>query len=137
MDLIQIGVQLLQSKFGDNVQAGDLTSALSDLLGGENGLDVASLLSKMQGNGGLASMVTSWLGDGDNEAISGGQVRELFGSDKVAEFASKINVDEDTAVSGLAEMLPQMIDKSSAGGSMLDAVGGVDGLMGMAGKLFK
>ena len=137
MDLMQIGVQLLQSKFGDNVQAGDLTSALSGLLGGENGLDVASLLSKMQGNGGLASMMTSWLGNGDNEAISGDQVRELFGSDKVAEFASKINVDEDTAVSGLADVLPQMIDKSSAGGSMLDAVGGVDGLMGMAGKLFK
>ena len=69
--------------------------------------------------------------------IFGNQVGELPGSDKVAEFASKLNVDEDTAVSGLADMLPQMVDKSSSGGSLLDSVGGVGGLMGMAGKLFK
>ena len=49
--------------------------------------------------GDLASLAASWLGDGDNEAISGNQVGELPGSDKVAEFALRLNVDEDTAVS--------------------------------------
>lgn len=79
MDLMQIGAQLLQSKLGGNAQKGDLSSALSGLLGGENGLDVASLVSKMQGDSGLACMAASWLGDGDNEVIFGNQVGELPG----------------------------------------------------------
>ena len=137
MDLMQIGAQLLQSKLGGNAQTGDIVSALSGLLGGENGFDIASLVSKMQGNGGLASMAASWLGDGDNAAISGNQVKEIFGADKVAEFASKLNVDEGTAVNGLADVLPEMINQGSSGGSLLDSVGGASGLMGMAGKLFK
>lgn len=139
---MQIGVQLLQSKLGSNVQAGDISSALSGLLGGDN-FDIGSLISKIQGNSGLASMATSWLGDGANSAMSGSQVMDIFGKDKVSEFASKLNIDEGTASDGLADMLPQLIDKASSGGSMLESAmgsmgggGATGGLMGMAGKLF-
>lgn len=139
MDLMQIGAQLLQSKLGGDVQTGDITSALSGLLGGEN-FDIGSLVSKMQENGGLASMVTSWMGDGDNTAMSGSQVMDIFGQDKVSEFASKLNIDEATASDGLADILPQLINKASSGGSMAEtamaSMGGAGGLMGMAGKLF-
>lgn len=142
MDIMQIGVQLLQSKLGSNVQAGDISSALSGLLGGDN-FDIGSLISKIQGNSGLASMATSWLGDGANSAMSGSQVMDIFGKDKVSEFASKLNIDEGTASDGLADMLPQLIDKASSGGSMLESAmgsmgggGSAGGLMGMAGKLF-
>lgn len=139
MDLMQIGVQLLQSKLGSNVKSDDITSALSGLLGGDN-FDIGSLISKLQGNGGLASLASSWLGDGANTPISASQVMDIFGKDKVSEFASKLNVDEDTASNGLADMLPQLVDKASSGGSLLDSamssMGGVGGVMGMAGKLF-
>lgn len=139
MDLMQIGAQLLQSKLGSNVDTGDIASALSGLLGGDN-FDIGSLMAKLQGSGGLASMASSWLGDGANAAMSSGQVMELFGKEKVSEFASKLNVDEDTASNGLADMLPQLIDKASSGGSLLESamgsMGGAGGLMGMAGKLF-
>ncbi len=139
MDLIQIGAQLLQSKLGSNLQTGDIATALSGLLGGDN-FDIGSLISKIQGNSGLASMAASWLGDGANSAISGSQVMDIFGKDKVTEFASKLNIDEGTASNGLADMLPQLIDKASSGGSLLDSamgsMGGAGGLMGMAGKLF-
>ncbi len=139
MDIIQIGAQLLQSKLGSNLQTGDIASALSGLLGGDN-FDIGSLISKMQGNSGLASMAASWLGDGANSAMSGSQVMDIFGKDKVTEFASKLNIDEGTASNGLADMLPQLIDKASSGGSLLDSamgsMGGAGGLMGMAGKLF-
>ena len=139
MDLMQIGTQLLQSKLGGNIQTDDIASALSELLGGDN-FDLGSLVSKIQGNSGLASMVASWLGDGENTAMTGSQVMDIFGQDKVSEFASKLNIDEGTASNGLADMLPQLIDKASSGGSMIesamDSMGGADGLMGMAGKLF-
>ena len=139
MDLIQIGAQLLQSKLGSNAGTGDIATALSGLLGGDN-FDIGSLISKIQGNSGLASMAASWLGDGANSAMSGSQVMDIFGKDKVSEFASKLNIDEGTASNGLADMLPQLIDKASSGGSILEtalgSTGGVGGLMGMAGKLF-
>ncbi len=139
MDIIQIGAQLLQSKLGSNLPTGDIASALSGLLGGDN-FDIGSLISKIQGNSGLASMAASWLGDGANAAMSGSQVMDIFGKDKVTEFASKLNIDEGTASNGLADMLPQLIDKASSGGSLLDSamgsMGGAGGLMGMAGKLF-
>ncbi|MBI3187845.1 MAG: DUF937 domain-containing protein [Gammaproteobacteria bacterium] len=139
MDLIQIGVQLLQSQLGNNLKTNDIASALSGLLGGKD-FDLASLVAKMQGNAGLASMVTSWLGDGANAAITGNQVMDIFGKDKVSEFASKLNIDTGTASKGLADMLPKLIDKASSGGSLLDSamssIGGAGGLMGMAGKLF-
>ena len=139
MDIIQIGAQLLQSKLGSNLQTGDIASALGGLLGGDN-FDIGSLISKVQGNSGLASMAASWLGDGANSAMSGSQVMDIFGKDKVTEFASKLNIDEATASNGLADMLPQLIDKASSGGSLLDSamgsMGGAGGLMGMAGKLF-
>ena len=139
MDIMQIGAQLLQSKLGNNIQTSDVASALSGLLGGDN-FDIGSLISKIQGNSGLASMAASWLGDGANSAMSGSQVMDIFGKDKVSEFASKLNIDEGTANNGLADMLPQLIDKASSGGSLLESAlgstGGAGGLMGMVGKLF-
>jgi len=138
MDNMQIGVQLLQRKIGlGDDQSGNLMSALGGLTRGGDGIDIAGLVSKMQGGGGLADMASSWLGDGQNEAISGSQVSDLLGADKISEFASKLNIDEETAKSGLVDMLPQVIDKSSPGGSLLDSVGGVSGLMGMARKFLK
>ena len=77
MDLIKIGAQLLQSQLGSNLQTDDIASALSGLFSGDN-LDLASLVTKMQSNDGLAGMVASWLGDGDNTVMSGNQVMDIF-----------------------------------------------------------
>ncbi len=141
MDIMQIGAQLLKSKLGaDNAQSGDVQSALGGLLGGGNGIDVAGLIAKMQGGdtgADFTKLAASWLGDGENEAISTDQVSQLLGSEKVSEFASKLNVDEGTALGSLTDLLPQMVDKSSSGGSLLDSVGGIGGLMGMAKKFMK
>ncbi len=138
MDLMQIGSKLLAGKLGLDAD-GDgnpdgIAGALSGLLGGsEGGLDIGSLVSKM-GDGGLAGMVGSWLGDGDNESISTDQVKDLFGGDKIAEFASKLNISEDQASEGLADAVPQMVDKASSGGSLLDSIGGLSGAIDMAKK---
>jgi uncharacterized protein YidB (DUF937 family) len=147
MDLMKIGTQLLLSKLGGNASEGGIASALTSLLGGGNssggegsgneggGLDLGSLVSNMMGKGGgLENIVGSWLGDGDNEAVSGSQIKDILGGDKVAEFANQVGVDEDTAADSLAEAVPQMVDKGSSGGSLLDAVGGVSGAIDLAKK---
>jgi len=137
MDLMQLAGQLMQEKFGDNVNAENLQETMGGLFGGEQGqLDLGGLVSKMLGEGGLTNIVNSWLGDGENAAISADQIANIFGEGKISDLASSLNVDPSEAKEGLSEVLPQLVDKSSSGGSLLDAVGGMDGLLGMAKKFF-
>jgi uncharacterized protein YidB (DUF937 family) len=87
-------------------------------------------------SGGLGAIAQSWLGDGDNQPVSPEQVTNMFGADKISEFASKLGLSNEEAAGGLSEALPQMVDKASTGGSLLDSIGGVSGAIGLAGKLF-
>ena len=133
MDLMQMGTQLLASKLGGNVNSSVITNALGGLLSGGDGKpDLGGLVGSMQGKG-LGSIAESWLGDGNNDDISSDQVREVVGSDKISEMASQLNTDEDSLLDTLKDALPQIIDKSSSGGSLLDST---DGLMGLAKKFF-
>jgi uncharacterized protein YidB (DUF937 family) len=133
MDLMELGKQLLGSVQGGGADGDAMGSALSQLLGdGQGGIDIAGLVNKMNQNGELGSMVSSWLGDGANEAISADKISALVGDGALADFAKSLGVDTSTAADNLANVLPQMVDKSSSGGSLLDAVGGMDGLMNAA-----
>ena len=138
-DIIQIGAQLFQSKLdkdGDGIDIGDITSALTGLISDSDGnVDIGSIMSSLNA-GGLASLAASWLGDGDNEEIAPEQVKDIFGSDKISEFASKLGLDEDSALGGLSSAIPAIMDKSSSGGSLLDSIGGISGAIGLASKLF-
>ncbi|MCK5901884.1 MAG: DUF937 domain-containing protein [Cocleimonas sp.] len=148
-DLIKMGATMfIQSKLsGDNgsgLDIGDLVSALTGLAGGDSaqasssstdGLDIGSILGKMQ-DGGMGDILSSWLGDGDNKEISSEQVTNVFGSDKISDFASKLGLSEEEAVGGLRDTLPNMVDKASNGGSILDSIGGIDGAINIASKIF-
>jgi len=121
---------------GSGLDIGSLTSALSGLTGGsQGGLDISSLVGLMQ-NKGMGDLLQSWLGDGQNQAISGDQVKSLLDSDQISSFASQLGLSEDEAVGGLQDALPQMMDHASQGGNLLDSLGGAKGMMGLAGKLF-
>ena len=138
MDLGKMATQMLMSKLGGSADEGKASSALSGLIGGGDGINLGDIVQKLQGGGGdLASMAQSWLGDGDNMPISGSQVTELLGGNKVQEFAQKMGLDQDQASEGLASMLPNLIDKTSSGGSLLDSIGGLSGVAGFASKFLK
>ena len=122
---------------GSGLDSDMLSNALASLTGdsAEGGLDIGSLLGKMQG-GGMADLATSFLGDGANEEMQESQVTDLFGSDRISEFASQLGLSESEAVGGLRDAMPQMMDQASSGGSLLDSIGGISGAIGMASKLF-
>lgn len=138
-ELLQIGARVfrdsnLSGDAGSNLDMDSITSALSGLTGGE-GFDLGSMLSNLNA-GGLGEIASSWLGDGANEGISPDQVSSVLGSDKVAEFASKLGLSTEEAAGGLSEALPQLMDRGSSGGSLLDSFGGIEGVIGLAGKFF-
>ncbi len=141
-DLLKMGATMFinsqqSGDAGSNLDMGKLTSALSGLAGGSSGggLDLGSLLANMD-SGGLGDVAKSWLGDGGNAAISPDQVSNMFGADKVSDFASQLGLSQEEAAGGLSDALPQMVDKASSGGSLLDSIGGVSGAIGLASKLF-
>ena len=137
MDIMQIATQLLTQQFKDKVSADNVKTALSGLMGdGKGGLDISGIVSKLSSSGNMAGMMSSWLGDGDNDNIEADQITEVFGADKITSFAKNLGVDEKSASSGLAAVLPNLIDKSSSGGNLLSGVGDIGGALNMAKKLF-
>ncbi len=142
-DLVKMGASaFIKSKLsgstGSGLDLGSLTSALSGLTGGNSdngGMDLGSILGKMQG-GGMADMAQSWLGDGDNAPMEDSHVTEMFGADKISDFASQLGMSESEAIGGLREAMPEMVNNASSGGSLLDSIGGISVAIGMASKLF-
>ena len=137
MDILQHAAEMFKQKAGgsDGFDPAQISEALGGVLSNADGkLDLQGVISKLNSQG-LMSMVSSWLGDGDNEGISADQIRNLVGNEKISEFASKLGVEENAAVEGLTGAIPQMIDKASSGGSLLDSLGGLGDLKENAGSL--
>ncbi|QTR49315.1 YidB family protein [Candidatus Thiothrix anitrata] len=154
-NLMQLGAQMFQSQLDKDrdgqIEITEIASALMGLMSNGQGQSQAggglgglmSMVSGMQGsgNGDLMSIAASWLGKGENAPISGGQLTQMLGSDKIAAFAQQLGLSQEQAVSGLQAAIPQVVDKASPDGAldlgnMLDAVGGVSGAIGLASKLF-
>lgn len=145
MDLLKVAASIIQSN-GDDATKGldtnDIANALNTLVGnGQGGLDLVTFVSGLSQNG-LGEIVGSWLGNGENKSISIEQVTTLLGSDKVASFASELGLSQESAAGALADALPQVVDKATAGegtimDEMLAQVGGPSGAMDMLGKMFR
>jgi len=130
MDIMNLAKGMLANKLGGNSDA--LTGALDGLLGDGDKMDIGSLVSGLQSKG-LGDVASSWLGDGANADISADQLKDVLGGEKVAVAAAQLGTDEGSLLSGLQGALPQLVDKASSGGSLLDSIG-VGGLAGMAKK---
>ena len=106
---------------GGNLDIGSVVAALQQLLPTEGGeVDLASLVNQFMGQGGgLASLASSWLGNGANEGISAAQITDVFGGAKLNSFADQLGIDANTAAQGLSDVVPSLIDKNSEGGNLL------------------
>jgi uncharacterized protein YidB (DUF937 family) len=106
---------LLDGKGGKLIQAA--LQMFKD--GGANQGGLGSLLDQFIGAG-LGEKTDSWVGTGKNEAISGDEVEQALGSDKVDELAQKAGVSHDEAKEGMAEVLPKVVDEVTPQGELPD-----------------
>jgi len=142
-NLLQLGASAIlhnSDQATNSLDSNELVSALSGLLGGGGGnLNLGAILSKMQQSG-LGDIAASWLGNGANAPISPEAVTDLIGSDKIADFASRFGLSEESAKNAIASALPEMVDKASPNGSLLEGlignIGGLGGLSDMVNKFF-
>ena len=89
---------------------GSLAGALGGLLannGSQGGL--GGLVSKFE-QAGLGDVIGSWIGNGENAPISGGQLGEVLGGDVVSGLAQKLGMNAQTLLPLLAALLPQLIN---------------------------
>ncbi|MDC8756686.1 YidB family protein [Janthinobacterium sp. hw3] len=117
----------------DAAPQADLLSGVMGLINGAGGLP--ALLQKFQESG-LGDQVTSWIGLGDNQPVSGEQIASALGGDTVAQLAQQAGVAPEQASAGLAQLLPQIIDKLTPQGAVPDQDLLQQGLSLLKGKLF-
>lgn len=124
MNLLQMLAEIFikQSKqSGGSMDFGVVLEALKGLLPTKNGeLDLAGLVAQLLQQDGLAAIARSWLSNGANDGISVEQLLNVLGEGPLREFASKVGLNTDTAVSQLSKILPQMIDQQSQDGQLLE-----------------
>ena len=134
MDLLKLGTQILMSKLGGNNAAQSesaIESALGSLIGNGDSMDLGGLVKAAQDNG-LGDIVASWLGDGANQGLSAEQTRQMVNDGDLGNLANALGADKSAVLDSLRDVLPQMVDKGSSGGSLLDSIGGLEGAANLA-----
>jgi uncharacterized protein YidB (DUF937 family) len=70
---------------------------------------------------GLGEQAASWVSTGQNLPISAEDLKRVFGGSgggQLRELAAKLGMDHDTAVGGLADALPGLVDKLTPNGKI-------------------
>lgn len=121
---------------GTETQGNLLTSVIGMLNNPEIG-GLSGLVQKLSA-GGLSEHVASWIGTGSNLPVSGDQLQAILGSSFVQDIASKLGINGADVSSGLASLLPTVIDKLTPDGQLPDNANslleqGLAGLIGMLG----
>jgi uncharacterized protein YidB (DUF937 family) len=80
--------------------------------------------------GGMGGVIASWIGTGQNQAISADQLQAVLGSEQVQAIASRLGLNTQEASGHLAQLLPQLVDKLTPDGTIPDSGGGLGAALG-------
>jgi uncharacterized protein YidB (DUF937 family) len=69
-------------------------------------------------NKGLGDIMSSWISTGQNLPISNDQIQQILGSDMIQQFAKKLGASNADVSGGLANLLPDLIDKLTPKGQL-------------------
>lgn len=96
---------------------GGLMSVVLGLVNNQQSGGLAGLISQLS-QGGLGSAVSSWVGTGANQPVSGEAIQQALGSSKIQELAAQAGLSPDALSAGLAQMLPGVVDKLTPNGEV-------------------
>jgi uncharacterized protein YidB (DUF937 family) len=69
-------------------------------------------------SGGLGEAVSSWVGRGENQPVTGDQIRAALGPDMIEKFAARLGLPPGQASAWLSQHLPQVVDKLTPNGTV-------------------
>ena len=76
---------------------------------------------------GLGDVVNSWISRERNQPVTAAQIDSALGNEKIQALATKLGVPTSTISSGLAAILPQVVDKLTPNGTLPAAAASVPG----------
>jgi len=142
MDILKMGAEVIEGN-SDSATSGldieKIANAMKGLIVNSDGsLDLAAIVGSLSKNG-LGEIVGSWLGMGENKAISPEDVSVLLGDEKVDAFANELGLDKESARMALADALPQVVDKATSDENNIvdQMLGGGGNPMEMLSKMFR
>lgn len=89
-----------------------LVAAIGDHEGG-----IGGLVQKFQ-NAGLGDVVSSWVGNGENQAVAPDALHGILGSDLVQQLAAKTGLPLDQLLPQVAQHLPGLVDHLTPDGQV-------------------
>jgi uncharacterized protein YidB (DUF937 family) len=96
----------------------DNVNALLEQFGGIDGV-----MSKLQESG-LGDQLNSWIGTGENKAVTPDQIKDALGGADLDQVAEKIGLDTDEIANRVADKMPDAINALTPDGKVPD--GGFD-----------
>ena len=123
---------------GDKVSGGEgQNPLLESIMGMVNNPETGGLTGMVETfkSKGLGGVVSSWVSTGQNQPISAEQIQRVLGGEQLQWIADKIGARKEDVASGLANLLPEVIDKLTPDGKIPE--GGLlqQGLSMLRGKL--
>lgn len=116
MSLFDNLAQEVSSLEGGNASGGSgILGHVMDLVNNPQTGGLQGLMQQFQSNG-LGEVMNSWVGNGQNQSISGDQITQVLGQDKVNEIAGKLGMDPNQISGLIAQHLPGVIDKMTPQG---------------------
>jgi len=67
---------------------------------------------------GLGDVVNSWVSRERNQPVTAAQIESVLGNEKVQALAAKLGVSTSTISTGVATILPQVVDKLTPEGTL-------------------
>ena len=95
--------------------AAQLIGVLGGLLAQSGGLQGLANKFAQSGQG---NAFQSWVGMGENQSVSSGQIQNALGPEQVSALAAKMGIDPTQASNFLAEYLPKIVDKLTPAGKI-------------------
>jgi uncharacterized protein YidB (DUF937 family) len=98
---------------------GGLGDILGQVLGAGAGAagGLGGLLQQLE-RGGFGDQARSWVGTGANHAIAPDAMSQVFGADGLAAIARHAGLSEGETASGLAQLLPEVVDRVTPQGRL-------------------
>ncbi len=95
----------------------ELMSVVSTLLNGAQGGGLQGLVSQFEQQG-LGHLISSWIGTGENLAITPEQVQAVLGEPHIQAVAQKLGLSTADITNQLAGLLPHAVDSVTPAGTV-------------------
>lgn len=118
MGLFEEALNMAKGQIGGESEGQNgLMGIVMQLINNPQSGGLAGLLAQLS-QGGLGNAVASWVGNGENQPVSGDAIQQALGSGKIQALAAQAGISPDALSSGLAHILPGIVDQLTPNGEI-------------------